>query len=479
MDQFFVEAAPEVVGIPSQGIINFMNQLAEKQIAMHSIIIVRHGKIVTETYYSPYQRDTLHRMFSVTKSFTALAIGLLESEGKLTLDDRIIDHFPEKLPDQIHPYIAEITIRDMLKMATAHARTAFKNSSDPDWVKAFFLVEPSHLPGAVFSYDTSSSHTLAALVEKLSGMPMLDYLRVKFLDEIGFSKDAYIVPDPMGIAQGGSGLMSRPIDLAKVAWIVLREGEYRGKQYLPREFIKDATSRQIDTSVRGGNLDERQGYGYQFWRTRNNGYAMFGMGGQLAVCFPEHDLLLVTTADTQEHPTGVPAIYDAFFNHVLNNLSDQPLPPNLDAHAKLQALINSNQIQPLTGIEGASVPDGVNFRNYLFEENPLGLRQLRLEINGELGKLNFTNRSGNQELAFGLERLVESSFPHYQYRCATSAAWIASDTLIIKSHVIDEEIGMITIQLVFRGDTVTVLMKKVIGTAFNEFAGFVSGRAEA
>lgn len=138
MGAFFPKATPEQVGISSQHVIDFLDELERADVCMHSVLLIRHGKLAAEAYYAPYTADTPHRMFSVTKSFTSLAIGLLAAEGRLSLDDRIVDHFPEKLPEAgAHPYINQITIRDMLKMATAHASTTYKRTSDPDWVKSF------------------------------------------------------------------------------------------------------------------------------------------------------------------------------------------------------------------------------------------------------------------------------------------------------------------------------------------------------
>ena len=204
MAEFFPKASPESVGICSQSVMDFFDRLEANDVCMHSVLIIRDGKLAVETYYHPYQADTLHRMFSVTKSFTSLAIGLLAEEGRISLDDKIIDYFPEKLPAKgVHPYTAKITIRNMLMMATAHAGTTI--SGHRIRLGEELLYRTSY-PSArtLFHYDTSASHTLCGLVEKLTGMPLLDYLRTKFLDEIGFSKDAYILHDPVGVSMGGS-----------------------------------------------------------------------------------------------------------------------------------------------------------------------------------------------------------------------------------------------------------------------------------
>ena len=498
MEAFFPKATPEQVGISSQDVIDFIEQLESEDVCMHSVLLIRRGKLAAEAYYAPHTADTMHRMFSVTKSFTSLAVGLLESEGKLSLDDPIVDHFPEKLPRTgLHPYIAQITIRDMLMMATAHARTTYIpyiRTGDPDWVKSFFVEEPTHFPGTLFYYDTSASHTLAALVEKLAGMPMLEYLRTKFLDEIGFSKEAYIIPDPMGVSMGGSGLVAKPLDLAKVAWIVMNGGKWQGKQYLPPDYLEAAVSRQIATVSTANDLvEDKPGYGYQFWRVKNNGFGMFGMGGQLAVCFPDEDLLLVTTADTQDyHREGT--ILDLFFKTVFANLSDCPLPEDSGKQQELDKRLARCAIRPLKGIEPEAgftgwCLEGGESGEYVFADNPMGLQSLSLSLSSGTeaavfpgsasawteGVLHFTNKTGSHALRFGINRLISGKFPHYGYCCAASGAWASPDTFVIKCHIIDYQLGKVTIRLAFKDGAVTVGMRKVMETGLNEFSGVASG----
>ncbi|NLZ81412.1 MAG: serine hydrolase [Clostridiales bacterium] len=477
----FVTATPEEVGISSERIVRFMKTLEYNEIPMHSLLIIRYGKLVAESYYAPYTKDTLHRMFSVTKSFTSIAIGLLAEEGKLSLDDNIISYFPEMLSETgVHPYIAEMTIKDMLKMASAHENTTYKIDIKEDWVKSFFITEPSHYPGTIFSYDTSSSHTLAALVEKISGMKMLDYLRSKFLDELEFSKDAYIISDPNGVSMGGSGLMATPMDFAKVAWTVMHDGRAEDKQLIPEWYIKEATKKQIDTSVKGGTTEEKQGYGYQFWRIRNDGFACYGMGGQLAICIPKEDLLVVTTADTQGLGGGVQVIYDTFWREIYDNLSDKPFVENIEGSKSLKAILKESQIKAVAGDLTNVIVNTINGRTYSFDdENPMNLKNIKIELKEELGIFCFENQNGKQELTFGLGKQIESKFPHYNMNCVSSAAWVEEKTLLIKSHIIDECLGSIQVQVHFKSDReVVVYMKKIEEYLFHEFLGFANGRIE-
>lgn len=310
--------SPEEAGVPRAAINRLLDELDALPFDMHSVIMLRGGKIFLEKYYAPYERDTLHRMYSVTKSLVGLAILCLADEGRVDLDASITGYFPE-YPTE-YKRIKDTTIRNMLMMRTAHKKTTYKADLSSDWVKSFFTTEPTQIPGTVFSYDTSSSHTLGALVEKITGMELLDYLRTKFLDKIGFSKSAYCLKDPFGVSIGGSGLMATPIDVAKVARFVMNNGMENGEQLINPELVSLAVSNLSPTDTRCNCADEQQGYGMQFWRTRNNGFMMHGLGGQMAICLPDKDFIFVATADAGEYKNGVQAIRDVFWNEIYNNL---------------------------------------------------------------------------------------------------------------------------------------------------------------
>ena len=239
----FERATPEETGVPSECIIRMTDRLQRRQIPMHSLLIMRHDRLVFEGYYAPCTADSLHRMFSISKSFTSIAVGLLVDEGKVSLDDPIIRYFPEKLPDKdsIHPWIAQMTVRDMLMMRSCHASTTYKLDMSSDWVASFFTTPPTHAPGTLFHYDTSAAHTLCALVEKLTGRDMLDYLKEK-LDVLGFSKESYMLKDPFGVSMGGSGLVARSSDLMKFGYLIAHRGLVLGEQLLSPSYIDLAVS---------------------------------------------------------------------------------------------------------------------------------------------------------------------------------------------------------------------------------------------
>lgn len=470
MDNYFKYRNPEEVGISSAWIINFLNRLENQNLPLHSFILMKDDAIVAETYYSPYTSDTLHRMFSITKSFISVAIGLLEEEGKLKLDDPIIKYFPEKLPDTpLSPYLYRMTIRDMLKMSTCHSSTTYKAPGCTDWVGSFFTTPPSHKCGSVFSYDTSSTHTLCALVEKLTGNKMLDYLRIKFLDEIGFSKEAYVLCAPGGESLGGSGLMATPMDLLKFMYVISKGGRFNNRQLLPEKYIKTATTRQIDTYAKSATWEEMQGYGYQFWMTTHNGVACYGMGGQYAVYYPDKNILFITTADTQGRAGGTQLIYDAFYQEIYDKIDALNPSVSLDTFLKTRSLI------PVSGSSVSPITDKINNVRFTLDTNKMGFKWISLSLDKYDGTFDYETDKGVFSLNFGIGYNQNTQFPFYNHKAAVSGAFRDENTFVIKAQLVDESVGSVLIELAFSDDCVTVMMRKFEETMYNEFDGFITG----
>lgn len=359
---------PEATGISASCIMDALREIDTRGISMHSFLFCKDNCLVAEGYYAPVKKNDLHRMFSVTKSFVSIAIRFLQEEGRLSLDDSIVKFFPEYVPNtsEAHPWLLATTIRDMLSMRSCHASTTYdKFSSKTDWVKSFFTVAPTHKPGTVFHYDTSSSHTLCALVEKLTGMKMLDYLRNKVLNEIGFSKEAYCLTDGFGVSMGGSGLMATSRDLMLFALLILNNGKLNGKQYISADYIKESTSFQTATCVTGPVPSESQGYGLQFWIGEHGSIVCYGMGGQLAILLPEYNTAIVTTADTQGYQGGNQVIYDAIFRHILPELEKKKAPwtPSDEERLAFEQFMSKLAMRPLNHNKAASEAWNNKFEN--------------------------------------------------------------------------------------------------------------------
>ncbi len=494
----FKRDIPENVGIPSDAIKTVLEKLNKKEVPMHSLLIMKDDKLIFEKYYTPYTADTLHRLFSISKSITAMAIALLSDEGKLSLDDPITVHFPEYVDDNTHPWIRQTTIRNMLQMRTCHASTTYKVDMKSDWVESFFKVVPTHKPGTIFHYDTSAAHTLCALAEKLSGMPMLDYLKLKAFDYMDFSKDSYMVKDPFGVSMGGSGLMATPTDFLKILYLLQKGGTITCndgvmRSLLPKEFVEEATSNLSDTLPTAPLPSEAQGYGMQIWQNEKGGFVLYGMGGQLGISLPSENMLIVTTADTQGMAGGNQVIYDVLYENLIG--ADHVSEDGKRAYGELLAYADSLRIAPprlpenygytKTDADLSSDRSSCN-RIYKLNDNPQGFESLEVNI-AETGPsfLAFRYTDKNKasslpenalKLYFGIEDMAEGIFPVYDCAYTAGGIWLRKNILYIRFHLIGESVGSVRFQLYFGDDDLTVFMKKVEETYFKEFDGHLYGR---
>ncbi len=448
--------------IPAGAVIGFVRRLAREDVCLHGFELRQNGAVRAEGYYTPFCRGVPHRMYSVSKSMVSLAVGLLEAEGRLSLGDPVARFFPEYLPENPDPRLLRMTIRDLLRMATCHDKTAYDGIEDRDWTAPFFQKAPTHEPGTVFSYDTSASQALGALCQKLSGEGLLPFLQRRVFDPIGATDDKRWLRDPSGVPQGGTGLMLSLRDLGKCAQLIL-DG---GRGILPASYLIRATEKQIDTTFQP-NPEERWGYGYQFWRTRN-GYAMYGMGGQLAVFLPERRIILCTIADTRLEPFGVQRIYDAFYEEIA-----QAKDTESDARAEAELA------QALSALAVAAVPDVPAYAAafapvYRMEPNDMGLRSVRF---GEGGDVSLTWDDGEtHRFAWGVGRVKPGVFQGEP--CLVSGGFYAPGALRVRCHLTgDAPCGMEMLLAQGRGQTFTVRLRHSSDPLTNRYEGFAGGEA--
>ncbi|WP_022778144.1 serine hydrolase domain-containing protein [Butyrivibrio sp. AE3009] len=481
----FDRCRPEEVGVPSQAILNTLKRLDKKDVPMHSFLVLRKDRLIFEGYYAPYRADTLHRMFSISKSFTALSIFLLIDEGKVSLSDSIVKFFPEYTNEKTHPWIKQTTIENMLMMRTCHASTTYKVDMKSDWVESFFTVPPTHKPGTVFHYDTSAAHVLCALVEKLTGTDLLSFLKEKMLKFVDFSDNSYMVKDPFGVSIGGSGLMATPMDVLKVLYILDKKGtitcsDGKVRTLISPALIEKATSNLSDTLMTGPLPSESMGYGMQIWQNEKGGFVLYGMGGQLGISIPDKNLLIMTTADTQGMQGGNQLIYDAIYEELLPNIQDTPIEsgacPELEEYKKNLAIGLPRLPISNTAVTGREYY-GQRKYELLGEGSIFAELLLDIKTTGE-SRMTLTEKDSDTKhiISFGLDRMCTGTFSRYNTDYTAGALFTRDNVLCIRVHLIGECVGSLRFQLYFEDGEITVFMRKIEETYFGEYNGHLYGK---
>jgi CubicO group peptidase (beta-lactamase class C family) len=478
----------ESAGIPSEAVLRVLKGLNGNRLPIHSLILMRHGALAGEFYWEPYHRNRRHRFYSVSKSLVSLAVGLMADEGKLSIHDPVCQYFPEYCPNNAHEYLKRATIRDMLMMADCHA--GFANTLEEEWITSWFKAPATHPPGAVFEYNTCCTNLCCAIVEKLAGTNFIEYLYPRLLGPIGASPGITCILSPNGYSYGGSGVLATPMDMALVAQVCLNKGQWKGRQLISEAYISEATSAQINNAVTNGDIDNRQGYGYQIWRTRHNGYKFYGMGSQYAICLPDCGLLAATTADTQGQPNAGHIIHELLFNELLPVLNDSPLPENGEAQRELAEYASALTLPLVEGRAASPAAAPVSGKTYAMKENPMNIKNIRFAFNAGETVMTYEKPNGTHTLRFGMGRLVTQPFPEthysgmvfgtaagYGYESRANAAWVGDDCLLAKVYVTDDYLGSFEMNATFKGNELTVIMTKIAEDFLHDYQGTATGVA--
>ncbi|PQO47275.1 serine hydrolase domain-containing protein [Blastopirellula marina] len=325
-------STPEAEGVSSQGIQQFI-EAADKEVnSMHSFMLVRHGKVVAEAWWAPEAADKPHVLWSLSKSFTSTAVGLAIADGKLSLDDKVLKFFPDLAPEDPSENLQAMTVRNLLTMNAGH-QDELNWREQTHWAKAFLNHPVPHKPGTHFRYNTPATYMLSAIVQKVTGQTVLEYLTPRLFQPLGIETPEW-EKSPQDVSIGGYGLYLKTEDIAKFGQLYLQKGKWNGKQILPAEWVAMATSKQVPN---GDNPDSdwNQGYGFQFWRCRHNAFRGDGKDGQFCIVMPDQDAVVAITANTGNMQAELNVVWDK----LLPALHDEALPADEKGLAELKATI--------------------------------------------------------------------------------------------------------------------------------------------
>ena len=284
--------SPEAVGVHSEAVMHFVEKLESTGAQLHGLMILRHGKVLAEGWWSPYAPGIRHGCQSLTKTYTSTAIGLLYDEGRVRLDERIVDIFPAYVPDNPSQWLLETTVKDVLCMSTGIYQ--FPNLTSDQWLKQYMELPRRKQPGEGFYYCSATSSLLAAIVLEKTGEHLLEYLKPRLFDKIGIDADNLrILKMADGRDNGGGGLFSTTEDNARLMQLYLNQGIWNGEQILSKEWIAMATRYQNSTEEDQGIQDCHLGYGFQMWMCKPEGvYRADGAYGQYAIVVPKLDMVI-------------------------------------------------------------------------------------------------------------------------------------------------------------------------------------------
>lgn len=391
-------SAPEAQGIPSQAIEAFVSAADREIEHLHSLMLVRHGQVVAEGWWAPYRASSPHMLFSLSKSFTSTAVGMAVAEGRLSLNDPVLSFFPDDAPAVVSDNLAAMRVRHLLAMGTGHdadTMPALHQSADGNWARAFLACPVQHAPGTHFLYNTGATYMLSAIVQKLTGQTLLEYLGPRLFEPLSITGASW-ESCPRGINTGGFGLRTTTEAIAKFGQLYLQRGAWSGRQLVPAEWADAASAKQIDNAP-NANPDWAQGYGYQFWRCQfGNAYRGDGAFGQFCVVFPEHDAVLAITSGVG----NMQAVLSLVWQHILPALGPAPLPADPAGEAGLRRLL-ANLALPLPQGQLSSPLAGELAGTYALEPNPLAIESVELAFGSGGATLTLRDERGDHPIRCG------------------------------------------------------------------------------
>ena len=435
-------STPEQQGISSTDLLAFI-ETADKEIdTMNSFMLVRRGHVVAEAWWAPYDRDTPHLLYSLSKSFTSTAVGLAIAEGKLSLDDPVLKFFPEHAPAEPSRNLSGMRVRDLLRMATGNQTEAPFGVFGPEgtaepWTKLFLAHPVPFKPGTHFVYNSPATFMLSAIVQKVTGVTMLEYLRPRLFEPLGF-KDPRWEENPQGITVGAYGLTARTEEIARFGQLYLQKGRWNGKQLIPASWVDEATSMQTSTGS-SPNSDWDQGYGYQFWRSRHRSFRGDGAFGQYCLVLPEQDAVIAITSGVRD----MQKVMNLVWEKLLPAMKPGRLGENASARKQLEARLTQLAVKFPSGPAASALSSRVSGKWYEFPENIRGIKAMSLDFNGAAPSLIVQTSKGVTRTPIGINTWTKSrgAFSNGLERflsvpedplIAASGAWTSENTFTVK-----------------------------------------------
>jgi len=441
LDDNWKISTPEAQGVDSRKLLEMFQDIKAKGGSdLHSILIVKNGYLITESYLPPYHKETLHNVKSASKSILSALVGIaLEKKYLRSLDQKISEFYPEYVND---PQKKEITLRHLLTMTAGLAWSYDQETASPvspSDLESWKVVPMRDAPGEKFEYNSMLAHMMSAVLTKATGKSTKEFADSVLFKPLGISEVQWS-KDNKGIYIGGAELFLRPRYMARFGLLYLNKGVWNGQQVVPREWVEESTSPKLSI---GPDLNYPMAikYGYWWWIPAQS-YQARGYNGQYIIVRPDLKMVVVVTSENQG------AIFQYLDSYIFQAASSkEPLPPNPQAAQALNRLVNelenpaAQAVRPMPEIAAK-----VSGKKYVLEPNKMGMQSFVLSFkNGRECRMEVTIGKQTLDFPIGLDgnfQIVNTgismgSNPE-QTRLASKGSWVDDKTFDIKSHLLGD-----------------------------------------
>ena len=467
---------PEEVGVSSKAVAAFIEDLNECGIEAHSLMIIRQGKVAFERWAQPLEPDYPHIMYSVSKSITAVAVGFAVEEGLLSLQTRLVDVFPEYKPKKPDPNLEKLTVYHLLTMTAGKDVPTLSDKSKNRWIQDFFDAKWAFEPGNFWRYISENTFMLCAMLTRVSGMSVTEYLTPRLFEPLGFGRVPFWEKDGYGIEAGGWGMYLKTEELAKFMLCCQQGGVFNGKQVIPAGWVKEAVKKQVE-NLQYDDLPSTSGYGYGFWRNPvPNSYRADGLFSQFGMVFEDQQACFVMTANEIFEDKARECVFrhfpGVFIEPAAKKPKDTPSPQQLELkslpnlaprpHSRLEKKIDGKilKISSKILLEKAGLPLSMIMAPVLQMnfERPGEIKEARFRFLGDICEMTWREGMFKNTIECGMDgqpRFSKMRLSQFDFTACSTAAWENENTLCIWMRPL-EAIGQRRIRFVFSGDKVAV-----------------------
>jgi CubicO group peptidase (beta-lactamase class C family) len=451
---------PEEQGLDSAKLAEGLQTIREKNINIHSLLIIRNGLVVVDAAFYPYDGKTVHDFASVTKSLITTLIGIAIDQGKLTLDQPMVSFFPGRTVANLDDPKKKITVRHLASMSSgldslgleADEGTLTEMQANKDWIQFALDRKVVSEPGTRFVYDSPGMHLLSAILQQATGMTAFEFARQNLFEPLGI-QEVYWQTDAQGFTHGWGDVYIHPRDAAKIGYLWFNKGVWEGKQIVSREWVENSVKTQIKTG-------DEEDYGYGWWvlaGTTEGEYAAMGRGGQRIQVIPSLNIILVTTGGGFDLDDVMP--------YLLPSLIDpsKPLSANPEGIKKLNVALTQIQTPILKPV--APLPDlarVISGKTFIFDANPVQLETLRLDFNDSAEAtvlLTFTDHRLSSPSLIGLDGAYRTIPGQYNLPQGLRGYWADEKTFILESDEIANNNHTIY-QMLFQNEKIIIQGKE-------------------